>query len=133
MDRVLVDSSVWITYFRNQKSAQTEFLDELLDEDLIQIGDLILMEVLQGFRTDKQVLIARDRLALIPVAMLGGERMAIAAAENYRFLRAKGITVRKTIDMLIGTYCIANNIALLHSDRDFDPLEKHLGLKVYRG
>ena len=91
------------------------------------------MEVLQGFRTDKQVLIARDRLALIPVAMLGGERMAIAAAENYRFLRAKGITVRKTIDMLIGTYCIANNIALLHSDRDFDPLEKHLGLKVYRG
>lgn len=133
VSRVLVDSSVWIDHFRANTTRETASLNGLLREDTALLGDLILLEVLQGFLTDRLFQIGKDQLLIVPLVDLGGEQMAIAAAENYRFLRSKGITVRKTIDMLIGTYCIANKIALLHTDRDFDPLEQHLGLRVYRG
>ncbi len=133
MGRVMVDSSVWIDYLRNNASPETKLLERLFDADAAQIGDLILLEVLQGSRTDQQFDKTKRLLAVLPVAELGGERMAIAAAANYRALRVRGITVRKTIDVLIGSYCIAHQIALLHNDRDFDPMEQHVGLKVWRG
>lgn len=125
---IVVDSSVWIDYFNGTDNAEAERLDRLLGSELILIGDLILMEVLQGFRHDRDHRTARDAMTAFPVeSMVGGAR-AIRAAGNYRRLRTRGITVRKTIDVLIGTFCIDNDHALLFSDRDFDPLVEHLGL-----
>ena len=132
-DQILVDSSVWIAYFRGQSTPSAAALDALFDEDGLVMGDLILLEVLQGCTPDKLFESTRRLLAHVPVVALGGTHIAIEAARNYRSLRARGITVRKTIDMLIGTYCIVNNLALLHADRDFDAMEQHLGLRVYRG
>jgi predicted nucleic acid-binding protein len=129
----MVDSSVWIDYLRSKDTPEIMLLDRLFESDMAQIGDHILLEVLQGFRSDHQFEKSKRLLAALPVRDLGGERMAISAAANYRALRAIGITVRKTIDVLIGSYCIAHEIALLHSDRDFDPMERHLGLQVWRG
>ena len=127
---VLIDSSVWIDYFNGQATWQTEMLDQLLQHFPVYTGDLILTEVLQGFRKDSYYAEAKEILSILPCKELGGSAVAVAAADNYRTLRKKGITVRKTIDMIIGTFCILNSISLLHDDRDFDPLASHLGLKV---
>ena len=128
---VLVDSSVWIDYFNGCSTSQTDALDVLLGSDLVVIGDLILTEVLQGFRTDEDFRSARELLDPLDLRILGGRDVALAAAEHYRALRRRGVTVRKTIDVIIGTYCIMHQLPLLHADRDFDPMVRHLRLISY--
>jgi hypothetical protein len=123
-------STVWIDYFNGNKTAQTDWLDSALGETPIIIGDLILTEVLQGFQSDKDFKIARDLLLRIPFMPMGGRELALESAMNYRLLRKKGVTVRKTIDVMIGTFCIHYRLPLLHDDRDFDPMVKFLGLEV---
>lgn len=127
---ILVDSSVWIAYFNGQKSWQSDTLDNLLDTEPILITDLILAEVLQGFRLNKDFNKAKEFLSSLDFVEVGGYKNAIKSAINYRTMQKKGITVRKTIDVMIGTYCIENNISLLHDDHDFDPMEQLLGLSV---
>lgn len=127
---VIVDSTVWIDYLDGRRNSQTEWLDRHLTREEIGLIDLTLCEVLQGFRDHVRFEQALARLLLMPVLNTGGTAISIAAAENYRILRAKGITVRKTIDCLIATFCIRDEHALLHRDRDFDAFEKHLGLQV---
>ncbi len=129
---ILADSSVWIDYFNGRVSEETDLLDGLLGQQLVLAGDLILAEVLQGFRHEKDYRIALRLFESIEIRTLGGRDIAIRAAQNYRTLRAKGITPRKTVDMIIGTYCIAHGLPLLHADRDFDPLEAELGLTAVR-
>lgn len=127
---IVVDSSVWIDFFGGMSTPEVERLDGLLGVTPLAIGDLILVEVMQGFHTDQDVATARQlfrSLALLP--MLGGSN-AWKAAENVRQLRRKGITVRKTIDGIIATACIEANLPLLFSDRDFQPYVEHLGLEV---
>ena len=126
---ILVDSSVWIDYFRGTNSVAAESLDQLLQAEPVAIGDLILAEVLQGFTSERDFAEARKLLTALQVVTLGGEALAIEAARNHRRLRALGFTVRKTIDTLIATWCIENDAVLLHNDRDFDAFEKHLGLR----
>jgi predicted nucleic acid-binding protein len=125
---ILVDSSVWIDYFRGRRSAQTDRLDELLSQQPILIGDIILTEVLQGFTSDSDFNKALRMLAALELIEIGGREVAIQAARNYRLLRARGVTVRKTIDTLIATRCIEDGIPLLFSDRDFQPFVDYLGL-----
>jgi predicted nucleic acid-binding protein len=125
---ILVDSSVWIDYFRGIASPQTDRLDALLGQELVAIGDLMLAEVLQGFTSDRDFERALAMLGVLEVIEVGGREVAVQAARNYRALRARGITVRKTIDTLIATRCIMDGVALLHSDRDFDPFVECLGL-----
>ena len=127
---ILVDSSVWIDYFRGTITAQTEKLDTLLGQELLAIGDLILTEVLQGFTNEREFNEVRKMLTSLTVVELGGLEIAVQAARNFRRLRAAGVTVRKTIDTLIATWCIESEYQLLHSDQDFDPFAKHLGLRV---
>jgi predicted nucleic acid-binding protein len=125
----LVDSSVWIDYFRGYQSPETTLLDALLQSEPVFIGDLILTEVLQGFGTEREFNQARKQLTSLNIVELGGEKVAIQAAKNYRTLRALGVTVRKTIDTIIATRCIESRFSLLYSDRDFDPFVEHLGLR----
>ena len=127
---ILVDSSVWIDYFNGRQTTQTDWLDAALGKTPIVIGDLILLEVLQGFQSEKDFRIARDLLLRIPFMPMGGKELALESAGNCRILRKKGVTVRKTIDVMIGTFCIHYRIPLLHDDRDFDPMVKYLGLEV---
>ncbi len=127
---ILVDSSVWIDYFNGKKTAQTEWLDSSLGNTPIIMGDLILAEVLQGFQGDGDFKTARGLLLGIPFMSMGGRELALESAMNYRRLRKKGVTVRKTIDVMIGTFCIHHRFSLLHDDRDFDPMVKFLGLEV---
>ena len=126
---IVVDSSVWIDYFTGRSTPETEKLDSLLGEEPIAIGDIILTEVLQGFRTDKDFKKARELLTSITVVPMLGTDIALKSALNFRTLRKKGITIRKTIDSIIATYCIENKMSLLHSDKDFIPFQKHLKLK----
>ena len=126
----LVDSSVWIAYFNGARTAQTFKLDELLGREPLAIGDLMLTEVLQGFGSDRDFERARRMLTTLTVVDMGRRDLAIEAARNFRRLRSLGITVRKTIDSLIATFCIANKLPLLHADRDFDPFARHLSLAV---
>jgi predicted nucleic acid-binding protein len=129
---ILVDSSVWIDYFNGASTPQTEKLDQLLGRELLAIGDLILTEVLQGFTNESDFNEARRMLTSLNVVELGGEEIAVQAARNFRVLRKAGVTVRKTVDTIIATWCIENGFDLLHSDRDFEPFMKHLGLRVVR-
>ncbi|HKZ43357.1 MAG TPA: PIN domain nuclease [Candidatus Hodarchaeales archaeon] len=127
---LVVDSTVWIDYFNGVESPQTDYLHLIADKTPILIGDLILAEVLQGFREDADFEKARRALGkYIQVEMVNPE-LALQSALNFRLLRRKGVTVRKTIDSLIATYCIENEHDLLHNDSDFDGYEKHLELKV---
>lgn len=126
---ILVDSSVWVDYFRGVESWQTGRLDSLFSTDQIAVGDLILTEVLQGFNVEKQFAEALELFQTVQLIRLGGYLISVEAARNFRRLRAKGFTIRKTIDSLIATSCILNGFELLHNDRDFLPFEKHLGLK----
>jgi predicted nucleic acid-binding protein len=103
---ILVDTSVWIDYFNGRNTWQTNMLDNLLSDVPIIMGDLILTEILQGFRSDKDYESAKSYLSILPFHEIGGYQVAINSAQNYRTLRKKGITVRKTIDIIIGTFCI---------------------------
>ena len=127
---ILVDSSVWIDYFKGTITAQTEKLDRLLGHEPLAIGDLILTEVLQGFDSERDFNDARRMLTSLMVVELGGREIAIQAAKNFRALCRLGVTVRKTIHSVIATRCIEDGYDLLHNDRDFDPFAKHLGLRV---
>jgi hypothetical protein len=127
---ILVDSSVWIDYFNGHKTWQTNMLDNLLSDVPIIIGDLILAEILQGFRLDNDYESAKSFLSDFPFRQMGGYQVAVQSAQHYRILRKKGVTVRKTIDVIIGTYCIMEGFPLLHDDRDFDPMVSHLSLKI---
>ena len=127
---ILVDSSVWIDYFKGTITAQTEKLDSLLGHEPLAIGDLILTEVLQCFADETDFNQARKMLTSLDVVELGGQEIAIQAAKNFRTLRRLGVTVRKTIDTVIATRCIESGYDLLHSDRGFDPFAQHLGLRV---
>ena len=126
---ILVDSSVWIDYFRGTPTPQAEKLDSLLGSEPVVTGDLVLTEVLQGFGSEHDFNQARKLLTSLVVVDLVGQDIAIQAARNFRALRALGITVRKTIDAVIATRCIASGLALLYNDRDFDPFVQHLGLR----
>jgi predicted nucleic acid-binding protein len=127
---ILVDTSVWIDYFNGRKTWQTNLLDNLLSDIPIIIGDLILAEILQGFRSDNDYQSAKSFLTDLPFRQMGGYRVAIQSAQNYRNLRKKGVTVHKTIDVIIGTYCILEGLPLLHDDREFEPMISHLSLKT---
>lgn len=127
---ILVDSSVWIDYFRGTATPQVEVLDGLLGRTRLAIGDLIVVEVLQGVRDQKEFDLVRKTLDAFTQVELVGYDIAVKAARNYRTLRGMGVTVRKTIDSIIATRCIESGLTLLHSDRDFLPFVKHLGLKV---
>lgn len=126
---ILVDSSVWIDYFRGAATPEAEKLDSLLGNEPIATGDLILIEVLQGFLNDRDFNQARKLMTSLVVIDLAGQHIAIQAAKNFRVLRSHGITVRKTIDTVIATRCIENKLSLLYSDRDFDAFVEHLGLR----
>ncbi|HUF82350.1 MAG TPA: PIN domain nuclease [Burkholderiales bacterium] len=126
---ILVDSSVWVDYFNGQVTRETDFLDSLLGTEPVAIGDLILAEVLQGFRSDADYEAAKEMLASLTTYDLLGAGLAVKTADNYRALRKRGITVRKTADAIIATFCIEHRTPLLYSDRDFDPFVEHLGLK----
>ncbi len=127
---ILVDSSVWIDYFNGRKTWQTDLLEKLLSDVPIIIGDLILAEILRGFRSDNDYKTAKSFLSDLPFREMGGYQVAVQSAQNYRTLRKKGVTVRKTIDVIIGTYCILEGLPLLHDDRDFEPMESHISLKI---
>lgn len=127
---IVVDSSVWIDFFNGFDTAEVGRLRSYLGQSEIIIGDLILCEVLQGFDTEREVAQARHALRDVRIVAMVGPRIALKSAENYRTLRRRGVTVRKTIDLIIATYCIENGHALLHADRDFAPLTEHLGLIV---
>jgi len=127
---LIVDSTVWIAYFNGLENPETDYLHTMVDKMPILIGDLILAEVLQGFRVDLDFEKARRTLGKYIQVEMVSPALALQSARNYRLLRRKRITVRKTIDSLIATYCIENEHDLLHSDSDFDGYEKYLGLKV---
>ena len=129
---IFLDSTVLIDYFNDRDTRQVEDLDSILGKELVVIGDYVLTEVLQGFKKDKEYQEAKTVLLSFPCYDIGGKDNAIKSADNYRSLRKKGITVRKTIDIMIATFCIENDFTLLHNDKDFDPFEKHLKLKVYQ-
>jgi len=127
---ILVDSSVWIDFFRNTPTPQAEWLDARLGDEGLVVGDLILAEVLRGFKDDRGFNEARRLLGRLQQVTLCGEDLAVEAARNFRRLRSRGVTVRGTIDLVIATRCLANGFRLLHSDRDFDPFVEHLGLRI---
>jgi hypothetical protein len=127
---LVVDSTIWIDYFNGVETPQVEFLNRTLERTPILVGDLILTEVLQGFRHEVDFETARLLLTRFTQAQMVNPALAVQSALNYRILRKKSITVRKTIDSLIATYCIENDHDLLHNDSDYDGYEKHLGLMV---
>jgi predicted nucleic acid-binding protein len=127
---LVVDTSVWVDYFNGVENPQTDFLHSALETTPILIGDLILAEVLQGFRHDPDFEKVRRALGRFIQESMVTPELAVQSARNYRFLRQKGVTVRKTIDSLIATFCIENDHQLLHNDSDFDGYEDHLGLRV---
>ena len=127
---IVVDTSVWIDYFNGVVTRETVLLDALLGVEPIVIGDLILTEVLQGFGAEGDARKARTALDRLLFQPMVGRDVALASARNYRALRARGVTVRKTIDMLIATFCLENGHRLLHADRDFVPIVEHLGLET---
>ncbi|MBV1825356.1 MULTISPECIES: type II toxin-antitoxin system VapC family toxin [Acetobacteraceae] len=126
---ILVDSSVWIDFFRGTVTPQVDVLDRLLGEEPVAIGDLMMTEVLQGFASERDFNKARRMLGALDLVEIGGRDVMIEAARYFRDLRARGITIRKTIDTLIATRCIVSGYRLLYSDRDFDPFVTHLGLE----
>jgi len=130
---LVVDSSVWIDYFNARDSAAREELRRLLKDGhtRLVVPDLVLFEVLRGFRHERALRQARLLLQTLSVEPCGGEDLALAAAEHYRHLRARGITVRSAIDVMVGAFCIENDYLLLHSDRDYDAMAVHRGLRVW--
>ncbi len=127
---ILVDTSVWVDYLRDIPSPEAALLDRLVDREPIIVGDLILCEVLNGVPGEAAALRTEMLLREFRIERLVDDTLAVEAARHYRTLRALGLTLRKTIDLLIGTYCIRHRHMLLHRDRDFDAMERHLGLPV---
>jgi predicted nucleic acid-binding protein len=126
---IVADSAVWIDYFNGVVTGQTERLHAHLREEPVIIGDIILAEVLQGFSKDSDFRKAKQLLDTLVFREMLGRDLAVKSAQNYRYLRKKGVTIRKTIDVMIATFCIENDLPLLHSDRDFEPMSKYLNLK----
>lgn len=126
----IVDTTIWIDYLGGRSNPHTEWLDRELNQQRLGLTDIILCEILQGIRDDATFTRVRRHLSHFEVFDTGGETLAVAAAKNYRSLRSRGHTVRKTIDCLIATFCLTEGHALLHRDRDFDPFEKYLGLRI---
>jgi predicted nucleic acid-binding protein len=126
---IVVDSSVWIDYFNGVATPASDRLDDFLDREPLGVGDLILTEVLQGFRHDRDYRTAKELLTSLMIVDMLGRDLAIKAADNFRSLRKCGITMCKTVDVIIATCCIDKNLSLLYSDRDFGPCRKHLGLR----
>jgi predicted nucleic acid-binding protein len=129
---LVVDTSVWVDYFKEPKSVHAQRLDDVLGSDEVVLGDLILTEILQGLREGRQLRLVEAALAAFRVVVLCGPDIAPRAAGNFRALRRHGITVRGTIDVVIATWCIENRVPLLHNDRDFDAMERMLGLPVWK-
>lgn len=127
---IMVDSSVWIDYFNGTETLATKKLDDLLGVQPVCTGDLILVEVLQGFRHDQDYQTAKNLLCTLPIHAMLGINMSLKSIDNFRKLRKQGITIRKTMDTMIATYCIENQLPLLHSDKDFQPFQQFLGLRV---
>lgn len=127
---ICVDTSVWIDYFNGKVTRQTDFLDSLLGREPVVVGDLILTEVLQGFREDEDFNRAQALFGCFLFRPMLGKELAVKSAANYRHLRKKGITIAKTIDVMIATFCIENGLPLLHNDKDFEPMTKHLRLET---
>lgn len=130
---ILVDTSVWIDYFNGVSTKQTDSLDRILSEQSVLVGDIILTEILQGFDSDKEFRLAKQALDPLDCVHLGGKSLAIKAASNFRFLRSKGVTIRKTVDVLIGSWCIEHEVELLQNDKDFDQIATQLPLQIYVG
>lgn len=126
---ILVDTSVWISYFNGHNTPEVAALDTALGKDIVAIGDLILLEILQGFRSDQDYKTAKRYLSTLHQFEMLGTEMAIKGADNYRKLRKKGVTIRKTADVIIASFCIENNLPLLFSDKDFLPFVKYLKLR----
>lgn len=127
---VIVDTTVWIDYFRGIENAETEWLGHHVERQRLAVTDLILCEVLQGIRDPNEFILARNELLRFFVFINGGADLAVAAARNCRRLREHGYTIRKTIDCLIATFCLQEGHELLHRDRDFEPFESILGMRV---
>jgi len=127
---LIVDASVWIDFFADRDTPEVELLDRALHREAVGVGDLTLCEILQGIRSDRQFRTVRRELLGLDVMPVVDTDIALKAAQNYRSLRRRGITIRKTMDALIATFCIEKGHVLLHNDRDFDPFEEHLGLQV---
>ncbi len=126
-----MDTSVWIDFFNGLENKQTENLDRILSEKTVLVGDIILAEILQGFDSDKDFRLAKQALEPLDCVHLGGKSLAIKAASNFRSLRAKGVTIRKTVEMLIGSWCIEHEVELLHNDKYFNQIVTHLPLQIY--
>jgi len=127
---ILPDTTVWVDYFNGIKNWQSQYLDSFLQNEPVLIGDLIFAEILQGFRHDKDFQLAKNSLDLLPFVNIGGYEVVLQSASNYRLLRKRGVTVRKTIDVIIATYCIFHEHHLLHNDHDFEVIETHFPLKI---
>ena len=125
---IIADTSVWIDYLNGAENTHTEALDNGLVEGVIAIGDIIFLEILQGFKNDKDYKLAKKTLGTLEQYEMFGHEQALKSAENYRKLRKKGITIRKTNDVIIATFCIERKLPLLFLDKDFKPFVKHLGL-----
>ena len=129
---IVVDTSVWIDYVNGVVTPQTNLLDIELGNNRIVTGDLIITEFLQGFRDDRQFYDAKEMMDSLEYYDIVGKEIATKAAENFRKLRKNGITIRKTIDVLIATFCVENGFELIHADKDFDQMEEVLGLRIRR-
>jgi predicted nucleic acid-binding protein len=127
---IFVDSSVWIDYFNGKETFETDTLDHSLDTGFVATGDLVLVEVLQGFRSDADYATAKRLLSSLIVFNMLNADIAVKGADAFRQLRKKGIIVRKTIDTLIATFCIQSDLPLLHSDKDFQPFQKYFRLNT---
>jgi predicted nucleic acid-binding protein len=125
---IVVDSTVWIDFLNGRNVPHVRRLHAALGNAEIIIGDLILCEVLQGLDTEREAREVEGMLRRFEIVSMAGDAIAVSAARNFRSLRRRGITIRKTIDLLIGTWCIENRRPLLHNDRDFHPMALHLGL-----
>jgi predicted nucleic acid-binding protein len=126
--RIVADTSVWIDYYRNPGVSHAVKLDAAMDLHDILVPDLVLVEVLRGFTSEPLAIAVELEFKHYEIVQVGGREMAVLAAQNFRLLRSKGITIRGSIDLLIGTWCIENRVPLLHNDRDFAAMEQHLGL-----
>jgi predicted nucleic acid-binding protein len=125
---IVVDSSVWIDFFNGRNVPHVRRLRASFGADQIIVGDLMLCEVLQGLDNEREAREVEALLRRFEIASMAGDTIAVAAARNFRALRRRGNTIGKTIDLLIGTWCIENRAPLLHNDRDFHPMARHLGL-----
>ena len=128
---ILVDSSVWIDFLNGRQTLQVTLLRSIFGVEQIGVGDLMLCEVLQALDTERAAEDVEALLRQFEVVSIGGDRLAVQAARNFRALRRRGVTIRKTIDLLIGTWCITNDVPLLHNDTDFRPMSRYLGLREF--